>query len=70
MSLLEITQEIAQLTPEERRQLRARLDLIESLSAPEVMERLTASNRQAAAGKVHTREEVIAALEKAGTKVL
>ena len=69
MSLLELQQEIAQLSSEDRERLRRHLDHLDFFSDPEVMEELTLSNREARAGRVHTREEVIAALKKAGKQV-
>ena len=65
MSFSEIQKEVAQLSPEERRKLRDQLELMELFADPAVMEELTLSNRQAKEGRVHSREEVIAAVERA-----
>jgi hypothetical protein len=65
MSLQEIQDEVARLSPEDRAKLRAHLDHLELFSNPAVMQELTESNRQARAGRVHSREEVIAAIQKA-----
>ncbi len=65
MSLQEIQKEIAQLSPEDRARLRAQLDQLDIFADPEAMKEWTESNRQARAGRVHSREEVVSALQKA-----
>lgn len=64
MSLQEIQQEIARLSPEDRTKVRAQLDFLDAFADPAVMRELTESNREARAGRVHSREEVIAAAQK------
>ncbi len=70
MSLQEIQREIAQLSPEDLAKLRAHLDQLDIFAHPEVMQEWTESNREARAGRVHSREEVILALQKAGQPIL
>lgn len=65
MSFLQITKEVAQLSATGRKKLREQLDLLEVLNDPVVMKELTEGNRQARAGRVHSREEVMAALKSA-----
>lgn len=65
MSLTEIQKEVAHLSPAERRRLREQLELMEFCADPTVMEELTLGSREAKEGRVHSREEVIAAVERA-----
>ena len=64
MSLQEIQKEIERLSPADRAKLRAHLDQLDVFADPEVMQEWTESNRQARAGRVHSREEVMAALQQ------
>jgi len=63
MSLQEIQQAVSRLSAQDRAKLRAHIDQLDFFSDPEVMRELTESNRQARAGRVHSREEVAAALQ-------
>jgi hypothetical protein len=69
MSLQELQEEVARLSPEDRAKLRAHLDSLETFSNPKVMEEWTHQNRAAAAGAVVSREEAIARLKSAGKQL-
>ena len=66
MNLQEIENEIEQLSIEERAKLRRHLEFF---GDPDIMEELTRNNRVAAAGRVVSREEVLARLKAAGKYV-
>jgi hypothetical protein len=65
MSLKELQDEVARLSPEDRAKLRAHLDSLDVFSDPKVKEDWTRQNRAAAAGAVVPREEAIARLKAA-----
>ena len=69
MSLQELQQEVARLSPENRARLRAHLDSLEIFSDAKVMEEWTQTNRAAAAGSVVSRDEAMARLRAAGKEV-
>lgn len=69
MSLQELQQEVARLSPEDRARLRAHLDSLELFSDSKVMEEWTQTNRAAEAGAVVSRDEAIARLQAAGKQV-
>jgi hypothetical protein len=69
MSLQEIQDEVARLSPEDRARLRSHLDALETISDPDIMEEWTRNNRAAAEGAVLSRDEVIARLQNAGKRV-
>jgi hypothetical protein len=69
MSLQELKDEVARLSPEDRARLRAHLDALETLSDGKVMEEWTRQNRSALAGNVVSRDEAVARLKAAGKEV-
>jgi hypothetical protein len=69
MSLQELKDEAARLSPEDRVRLKAHLDALETLSDPKVMEEWTHQNRAAVAGNVVSRDEVMSRLKAAGKHV-
>jgi hypothetical protein len=69
MSLQELQQEVARLSPEDRAKLRAHLDALETFCDPKVMEDWTFQNRAAETGNVVSRDTVIARLKAAGKQL-
>ncbi len=69
MSLQEIQDEVARLSPEDRARLRSHLDSLEIFSDPKVMEEWTYQNRAAETGAVIPREDAIARLKAAGKQL-
>ncbi|EDY21130.1 hypothetical protein CfE428DRAFT_1423 [Chthoniobacter flavus Ellin428] len=66
MSLQELQEEIARLSPEDRAKLRAHMDSLDIFSDPQAMREWTLANRAAAAGAVVSRDEAIAKLKAGG----
>ena len=69
MSLQELQEEIARLSPADRAKLRAHMDSLDVFSNPPVMREWTLANRAAATGAVVSRDEAIARLRAAGKQI-
>jgi hypothetical protein len=69
MSLKELQDEVARLSPEDRARLRVHLDSLDVFSDSKAMEEWTLQNRAAEAGAVVSRDDAIVRLKAAGKQL-